>query len=56
MFAAAAAGLTQPHPAVTLADATLREDEVAGRKQFPKQSNLFLTSRFLKIRSRKVAP
>jgi hypothetical protein len=30
MFAVIAAGLTQPHPAVTLAEGTLRQDEEKG--------------------------
>jgi hypothetical protein len=41
MFAVVAAGLAQPHPAVTLAGATLREDEAGTGDNFRKSINLF---------------
>jgi hypothetical protein len=45
MFAVVAAGLTQPRPRVTLADATLREDEAAAAK-FLVGANLILNFTF----------
>jgi hypothetical protein len=55
MLAVAAAGLTQPCAVVTLAEATLREDEGAGQKFFLENVNLCSPSHFLKVRSGKVA-
>jgi hypothetical protein len=49
MLTAAAAGLAQPHPAVTLAGATLREDEVAGLEISLESQNDFHLNVFLRF-------